>query len=73
MGGYDGRRGKRRCGSRRRRRKNKMEGPEMEWTDEIRKSREIALVLGSGSQGLKQCRGQAKRETRQEGKTGRPG
>lgn len=51
-----------------------MEGPEMEWTDEIRKSRkEIALVLGSGSQGLKQCRGQAKRETRQEGKTGRPG
>lgn len=63
VGGYDGRRGRRRCGSRRRRRKNKMEGPEMEWTDEIRKSREIALVLGSGSQGLKQCR--AKRSERQ--------
>lgn len=30
-----------------------MEGPEMEWTDGIRKSpKEIALVLGSGSQGL---------------------
>jgi hypothetical protein len=27
-----------------------MEGPEMEWTDGIRKSREeIALVLGSGT------------------------
>lgn len=41
-----------------------MEGPEMEWTDGIRKSRkEIALVLGSGSQGLKQCK--AKRSERQ--------
>lgn len=47
------------------RRSRKMERPEMEWTDRIRKSRkEIALVLGSGSQGLKQCRSQAKRETR---------
>lgn len=45
-------------------RKNKMEGSEMEWTDGIRKSpKEIALVLGSGSQGLKQSR--AKRSERQ--------